>query len=92
MNKEAILTIAKYGIFALAGFIVLIFLRNKLFNINTVPKELQITYLPAEFKPDINEEEAFMILSNPYRYATEFEDLVKQINLSLLTHWFCCGT
>lgn len=86
MNKEAILTIAKYGIFALAGFVVLIFLRNKLFNINTIPKELQITYLPSEFKPNINEEEAFMILSNPFRYATEFEDLVKQINLSLLTH------
>jgi hypothetical protein len=86
MNKEVLLRVARYGLFILAGFIVLAFLRNKLLNVNTIPKELQITYLPAEFQPDINEDEAFVILSNPFRYANEFEDLIKQINLSLLSH------
>lgn len=86
MNKENLLSIAKYGVLGLAVIIVIAFLRNKLFNVNTIPKELQITYLPAEFKPNIDEEEAFMILSNPYRYANEFEELVKSINLALLSH------
>jgi hypothetical protein len=86
MNKDNLLSIAKYGVIGLAVIIVIAFLRNKLFHVNTIPKELQITYLPAEFKPNIDEEEAFMILSNPYRYANEFEDLVKSINLALLSH------
>ncbi len=86
MNKEILLSVAKYGVLGLAVIIVIAFLRNKLFHVNTIPKELQITYLPAEFKPNIDEEEAFMILSNPYRYANEFEELVKSINLALLSH------
>lgn len=86
MNKEILLSVAKYGVLGLAVIIVIAFLRNKLFHVNTIPKELQITYLPAEFKSNIDEEEAFMILSNPYRYANEFEELVKSINLALLSH------
>lgn len=86
MNKETIIGVAKYGIFGLACLIVIVFLRNKLLNVNTIPKEMQLQYLPADFNPEINEAEALIILKNPYRYATEFEELIFKLNTSLILH------
>lgn len=51
-----------------------------------VPKEVQIKYVPADFKANINEEDAMPILSNPYRYSREFDELIYNFNLSLLSH------
>lgn len=86
MNKETIIGVAKYGIFGLACLIVIVFLRNKLFTVNTIPKEMQLHYLPADFDPEINEDEALIILKNPYRYANEFEELILKFNSSLILH------
>ena len=86
MNRNAIIQMAKYGLLGLAAVIVLIFIRNKLFSVSSIPKALQLTYLPADFELDLDNETVYTILSNPYRYATEFEDLVRHINLALLTH------
>lgn len=74
-------------LFGLAAVIVLIFIRNKLFSISSIPKALQLTYLSGDFELDLDNESVYTILSNPYRYATEFEDLVRHINLALLTHF-----
>jgi hypothetical protein len=52
----------------------------------SVPKEVQIQYVPSDFKPEIDEENALVILSNPYRYSREFDQLVFQFNMSLLGH------
>lgn len=51
-----------------------------------IPKEYQVKYVPSDFKPTIDAENALAILSNPYRYNREFNDLVYQFNLSLLDH------
>jgi len=51
-----------------------------------IPKEYQVKYVPADFQPQIDAENALAILSNPYRYSREFNDLVYQFNLSLLEH------
>ncbi|NJL75343.1 MAG: DUF4230 domain-containing protein [Saprospiraceae bacterium] len=45
-----------------------------------------MTYLPAEFNADLNEEEALVILSNPNRFRKEFNQLVQDFNLQLLHH------
>ncbi|MEM1220420.1 MAG: DUF4230 domain-containing protein [Bacteroidota bacterium] len=52
----------------------------------SVPQEVQIKYIPADFKPDIDEENALIILKNPYRYSREFNQLVYDFNRSLLRH------
>jgi hypothetical protein len=52
----------------------------------SVPKELQLTYVPSDFKIDIDEENALGILSNPHRYRREFDDLVYDLNMSILYH------
>lgn len=51
-----------------------------------IPKEYQIKYVPADFRPQIDTENALAVLQNPYRYNREFNDLIYQFNLSLLDH------
>ena len=55
-------------------------------NYTSVPKDMQVNYMPADFKPSINEEEALTILSNPQRYRKEFDQLIYNFNLSLMLH------
>jgi hypothetical protein len=52
----------------------------------TVPREVTLNYVPSDFKPDIDEENALAILSNPHRYRREFDDLVAQVNVQLIRH------
>ncbi|NJK83330.1 MAG: DUF4230 domain-containing protein [Saprospiraceae bacterium] len=55
-------------------------------NYTNIPKEFHLTYMPADFKVNIDEENALAILSNPNRYKREFDKLVYDFNLSLLNH------
>ncbi|MBK6930791.1 MAG: DUF4230 domain-containing protein [Saprospirales bacterium] len=50
------------------------------------PKEVQLTYVPSDFHPNLNEEATLQILSQPEKYRKEFDDLVYNFNLSLLYH------
>ncbi|MBL7791917.1 MAG: DUF4230 domain-containing protein, partial [Saprospiraceae bacterium] len=47
---------------------------------------LQLNYIPADYSPNVDEEEALRILSNPQRNRKEFNDLVFKINMSILMH------
>lgn len=51
-----------------------------------VPVEYQVKYLPADFKVNINPDDALAILTNPRRYKREFNDLVYDLNTSILNH------
>ena len=51
-----------------------------------IPKEMQITYMPADFKFDLEDDNVLAILSNPHRYHREFAELVYKYNMSLLSH------
>lgn len=56
-------------------------------NATNVPEEYTINYVPADFKPELPDDGTIMaIVANPYRYAREFDDLVRNLNLSLLGH------
>lgn len=50
------------------------------------PQAVQLTYVPADFNPNLNEETTLLILSQPEKYRKEFDDLVYNFNLSLLYH------
>jgi hypothetical protein len=49
-------------------------------------REVQLTYVPNDFKPSLNEEATLKILSDPAKYRKEFDDMVYNFNLSLLYH------
>ncbi len=53
---------------------------------SNIPKEVQIKYVPADFKADIDYDNALPILANPERYSREFDQLIHDFNLSLLNH------
>lgn len=50
------------------------------------PKEVKLTYVPADFNPSLDEESTLRILSEPNKYKEEFDELVYNFNLSLLYH------
>lgn len=55
-------------------------------NYTSIPKEMQIKYIPAEFDFTIDDETTLAILTNPERYQREFNDLLYNFNLSMLNH------
>ncbi len=50
------------------------------------PQPVQLTYVPSDFRPSIDEENTLRILAQPEKYRKEFDDLVYNFNLSLLYH------
>jgi len=50
------------------------------------PKGVQLTYVPSDFQPNLNEEATLQILAEPEKYRKEFDDLVYNFNVSLLYH------
>lgn len=50
------------------------------------PKGVQLTYVPSDFQPNLNEEATLQILSQPEKYRKEFDELVYNFNVSLLYH------
>lgn len=52
----------------------------------SIPEEMQITYVPVDFKANLDDEQVLKILSKPGAYRREFNDMVYNINMSILTH------
>lgn len=55
-------------------------------NYTSIPKEMQIKYIPSEFDFTVDDETTLAILTNPERYQREFNDLIYNFNLSMLNH------
>jgi hypothetical protein len=52
----------------------------------SIPREMRIQYMPADFQFDVDEDYALAVLTNPKRYRQEFNELIKKLNLSILMH------
>lgn len=50
------------------------------------PKEYELNYMPADYELAVDPEDALAIASNPQRYRREFDQMVYDINLSVLRH------
>ncbi len=70
----------------LGGILIYKNYSGKLKGYQNIPEEMTINYLPADFKADINTEDAIVILSNPQRYKKDFDKLVYDLNMSILRH------
>ena len=72
---------------ALAGIIIFRYYKN---NPGTgflsAPKEYQLNYMPADYELPIDIDDAIAIASNPQRYRREFDQMVFDINVSVLRH------
>jgi hypothetical protein len=50
------------------------------------PKELRLTYVESEFRPNLDEEATLRVLSQPEAYRNEFGEMVYNFNVGLLYH------
>lgn len=88
-NKSAPRSLVRGLLLALAvGLIGFFLYRNYVSpaGYSHIPKEFQLTYVPADFQMSINEEEAMQILSDPHRNRRAFDRLVYDLNISILRH------
>ncbi len=79
-------TLLFIAVLSLLAILLYKYYQNNYSDFTSVPKEMQINYIPAEFDYQLEEENALAILSNPHRYRREFDQLVYDFNLSLLYH------
>lgn len=49
-------------------------------------REIQLKYVPADYESPINHDDALAILENPRRYRREFDEMVFELNTSMLKH------
>jgi hypothetical protein len=87
---ETGLNIGRLVVFALAlslaGIILYKYYGNRIRGYTSIPKELQLNYLPADYSVTIDPDDALAILSNPERYRKEFNQMVYDMNMSILQH------
>lgn len=50
------------------------------------PKDIQVNYVPKEFNFEMDEETALAVLTNPQRYRREFNEMIYDLNMSILDH------
>ncbi len=81
---QTLLAIMIIALFALIGYKYLPKAVDP--EVSNIPKEIQLTYLPADFNFDMDEEDALQILNNPKRYRREFDGMVRDLNMAILNH------
>ena len=55
-------------------------------TVSSIPKAMQMTYIPSDFKMNLDEQRTLEVLSNPQRYKQEFDDLILNFNTNLVVH------
>ena len=55
-------------------------------EVSSIPRAMQMTYVPADFKMNLDEQKTLEILSNPQRFKAEFDDLILNFNTNLVVH------
>jgi hypothetical protein len=90
IHSPSKINISRYILFVLLFFLGgLILYKNYWKNpkgYSNVPEEVKLNYMPADFQIDIDEEDAIAILSNPQRYRREFNEMIYDLNVSILEH------
>ena len=69
-----------------AGIVVYKYYQGKPGSFLGAPAEYQLNYMPADYEMNIDMDDALAIISNPERYRREFNQLVYDINTSVLRH------
>jgi hypothetical protein len=53
---------------------------------STIPRAMQVGYVPSDFKMQLDNQRTLEILSNPQRFRTEFDQLILDFNTNLVVH------
>lgn len=90
INKKNINKFGKILIFALLAALAVVvvskYYKSKPGSFLGKAKEYELNYMPSDYELTINTDDALAIISNPERYRREFDQLVYDINTSVLEH------
>lgn len=73
-------------VFCIGGIILYQYYQNNVSDYTFTPQDMQLTYVPSDFKFDADDENVLAVLNNPHRYRREFDDLIYDFNMSLIFH------
>lgn len=82
LGKQIILV----ALICIAGVLIYKVLFSDGFSFFQDPKAVQLTYVPSDFQPNMDEEKTLRILSQPEQYRKEFDEMVYNFNVALLYH------
>ncbi|NJN34445.1 MAG: hypothetical protein HC817_09525 [Saprospiraceae bacterium] len=75
------------ALLGIAGFLMYkIFSGEDVGSKTSIPKAMQMTYVPSDFKMNLDEQKTLETLSNPQRYKREFDELILNFNTNLVVH------
>ena len=90
INKKDVNKYGKVLIFillaALAVIVVSKYYKSKPGSFLGKAKEYELNYMPSDYELAIDTDDALAIINNPQRYRREFDQLVYDINTSVLNH------
>lgn len=73
------------GLISVAGLLIYnVYQRDS--GESNIPRAMQMTYIPTDFKMNVDEQKTLEILSNPQRYKQEFDELILNFNTNLVVH------
>jgi Protein of unknown function (DUF4230) len=76
-----------FGLIVVAGYLLYqAFWADDAVANSSIPRAMQVTYVPSDFKMNLNDAKTLEILSNPQRYKTEFDQLILDFNSNLVVH------
>lgn len=70
----------------IAAIIVSRYYKSKPGSFLGAPQEYELNYMPSDYEITIDPEDALAIANNPQRYRKEFDQMVYDINTSVLRH------
>ena len=90
INKKKINKFSKILIFVLLAVLAVVvvskYYKSKPGSFLGQTKEYELNYMPSDYELTIDTDNALAIISNPERYRREFDQLVYDINSSVLEH------
>ena len=75
-----------FGLLSAAGFLLYKTFWSEGAAQSSIPRAMQVTYMPSDFKMNLDDARTIEILSNPQRYKTEFDQLIMDFNANLVLH------
>lgn len=88
-GSEEVTTGKKLMLFLLlcvAGFLLYKAFGDEGEVVSSIPRAMQVTYVPSDFKMQLDNQKTLEILSNPQRYKDEFDKLILDFNTNLVIH------
>ena len=74
-----------FALLCVAGFLAYTIFKGD--NVqSSIPRAMQVTYVPADFRMNLDEQKTLEVLSNPQRFKQEFDELILNFNTNLVVH------